>query len=120
MGLQASARGEAAMTEHMSTEEGQKALAKRAGKQPESIILAQIRQYLQLHGYLVIRMQQGLGSHKGLSDLVCIRGGRVVFVEVKTPTGRLSVHQEGFRGAVEMHGGEYLVARSIEDVEVLK
>ena len=95
-------------------------VAKSRGRQPESAILQQVRDWLRWRGWYVIRTQQGLGCHKGLSDLVCIRDGRVVWVEVKTATGRLSVHQEGFRGAIETHGGEYVVARCVEDVEVLR
>jgi hypothetical protein len=60
-----------------------------------------------------------LGSHKGLPDLTAIRGGQVWWIEVKTPRGHLSEDQDTFRRDVQDHGGNWLLARSIEDVEFL-
>ena len=37
-------------------------------------------------------------------------------VEVKGPQGRLSAHQIVFRGEWTFAGGEYVVARSVDDV----
>ena len=84
-------------------------------KQPESLILRQVRDYLRLCGWLVIRIQQGIGCHKGISDLVLIREGRTVWAEVKTERGHLSAFQEAFSKEVEAHGGEYVVIRSLKD-----
>ena len=94
----------------------QQLLARSAGKQPESAILDQCRAYLRMKGWLVVRMQQGIGCHKGISDLIAIRNRRVVFAEIKTARGRLSEHQMGFRHDVTEHGGEYVVWRSLEDL----
>ena len=85
----------------------------------ESEIQAQVKQYLQYRRWLVIRMQQNIGSHKGLADLYCLKDGRGVWVEVKTAKGRLSEHQEKFRHDIEVNGGEYVVARDVADVEHL-
>ena len=82
----------------------------------ESDILKQVRQYLRLKGWLVYRMQQGLGAHRGFPDLVCVKAGACIFIEVKTRTGRLSTFQEVFRQEVESQGLRYVVARSVEDV----
>jgi len=83
--------------------------------QPETAILRAVAGYLRAAGWYVIRIQQGMGCHKGMSDLVCIRKGRVVFAEVKTPKGRLSDWQQGFRQVIANEGGEYVVLRSVED-----
>jgi len=83
----------------------------------ESDIQAAIRDYLRWTGWFVIRHHQTLGSHKGLADLQAIKGGRVVMIEVKTSRGRLSSDQLGFDREWTEHGGTYIVARSIEDVE---
>lgn len=88
-------------------------------KQPESYILHAVRQYLELGGWFVVRHQAGLGTYPGLPDLQAIRGGRVVMVEIKTLTGRLSACQEAFKLVWEAQGGEFFVARSSEDVEHL-
>jgi len=86
-----------------------------ARRQPETAILRAVCGYLRVTGWYVIRIQQGIGCHKGMSDLVCVRRGRVVFAEVKTATGRLSDWQQGFRQAIADTGGEYVVLRSLDD-----
>ena len=91
-------------------------LARRSGKQPESVILDQVRQYLRLRGWLVFRHQQGLGAHKGFPDLTALKDGVTLYVEIKTPRGRLSEHQERFQADCVAAGGRYLVARCLEDV----
>jgi VRR-NUC domain len=40
----------------------------------------------------------------------------VVWIEVKTATGRLSEHQEQFRDDIAKQGGKYIVVRSLDDV----
>ncbi len=100
----------------LTTTEGRKALAHRAGKQPEGIVLDQCRQYLRVLGWYVIRIQQGPLCHKGMSDLVCIKDGRVVFLEIKATKGKQSDKQIKFQAEIEFYGGRYLVARSLEDV----
>lgn len=82
----------------------------------ESDILRQCRDCLRLRGWLVYRMQQGLGAHRGFPDLVAVRAGQVLFIEVKTPRGRLSRYQEQFRDEITEQGCTYLVVRSVEDI----
>lgn len=84
--------------------------------QKESDIQAAIMDYLKWTGWYVIRHHQTLGSHKGLCDLQAIKKGRTLYIEVKTAKGQLSKPQEKFRDAIEAHGGEYVLARSLEDV----
>lgn len=55
------------------------------------------------------------GVLPGVSDLVLILPGRVVFVEIKTSTGRLSPAQKAFREAVQGLGHSYVVWRSLDD-----
>ncbi len=71
----------------------------------------------------------GLGVLGGVSDLIVIhttqeriRAGLsavCLFVEVKTPTGRLSAAQVEFEGRVKALGYTYCVARSLDDFQVL-
>ena len=58
-------------------------------------------------------------GYPGLSDLVAVRGGQVVHIEVKTPKGVQSEKQKRFQRKLEAAGGEYILARGIEDVEHL-
>lgn len=82
----------------------------------ERDILSNIRKFLRLNGWYVIRVQQGMGCHKGLSDLIVIRKGVVVFIEVKKEKGFQSPYQKIFEAEIKIHGGNYFVARSINDV----
>lgn len=88
-------------------------------EQPETAIRRAITEFLRLHGWKVARIVQSALSEKGIPDLVAIRGGQTVWIEVKTERGRLSKHQEAWLQDLEDHGGWWIVARSIEDVEHL-
>lgn len=85
-------------------------------KPKESEIQRQIRDYLQWHGWLVIKIHQTLGSFRGIADLYALKDGRHVWIEVKTAKGKQSKDQATFQRLVEIHGGRYLLARSVEDV----
>ena len=99
----------------LSTAEVAKQLAHGKHQQPETAILRVCAGYLRAAGWYVMRVQQGIGCHKGISDLICVRKGRVVFAEVKTATGRLSDWQEAFGLTITNDGGEYVVLRCYED-----
>jgi hypothetical protein len=60
------------------------------------------------------KIRFGVGNPGG-SDLVGVFRGRAVFVEIKTPVGRVSPEQRAFQGCVERHGGIYVVLRSVDD-----
>jgi hypothetical protein len=85
----------------------------------EGDIQKQIKEFLQWHGWFVFKNHQSLGSYLGIADLYALRAGRSVWIEVKTPTGSQSEDQKQFEADVQAHGGEYYVARSVEDVEFL-
>jgi len=88
--------------------------------QPESAIKSSIAQYLRFKGWMVVNIMQGPLSHKGISDLICIKCDKVVFAEVKTQVGRLSPHQEKFRDDLKAKGGLFFVLRSIEDAQSME
>ena len=85
----------------------------------ESDIQRQIKEYLQWHGWFVFKNHQSLGSYPGVADLYALRAGRSVWIEVKTPAGSQSADQVRFQADIGAHGGEYIVARGVEDVEHL-
>ena len=58
---------------------------------------------------------QGMGVHRGFADLIVLSGGRVLFLEVKSQTGRLSLAQEAFRDAVRDQGFAWALVRSVDD-----
>lgn len=82
-------------------------------------IRRQVKEYLQWRLYYVYYNIQGLGSFPGLSDLVAIKDGRVVHLEIKTTTGRQSEKQKEFQADLEEAGGEYRIVRGIDDVQDL-
>ena len=57
----------------------------------------------------------GMGVHAGFADLIVISGGRVLFLEVKSQTGRLRKSQEVFRDTVTTQGFGWALARSVDD-----
>ena len=57
----------------------------------------------------------GMGVHAGFADLIVISGGRVLFLEVKSQTGRLRKSQEVFRDAVVTQGFGWALVRSVDD-----
>ena len=57
----------------------------------------------------------GMGVHAGFADLIVISGGRVLFLEVKSQTGRLRKSQEVFRDAVVTQGFGWALVRSVDE-----
>ena len=57
----------------------------------------------------------GMGVHSGFADLIVISGGRVLFLEVKSLTGRLRKSQEVFRDTVCAQGFGWALVRSVDD-----
>lgn len=53
---------------------------------------------------------------KGKSDILGIYKGKFLAIEVKRPSGRLSLDQELFLEEVKKHGGIAIIARSVEDL----
>lgn len=100
---------------------------KHAG--PEDILQHQICNLLDYYGFYyfhplnegkrshweIARMKY-LGSKAGIPDLIIIlNGGRVAWVEIKTPTGRLQESQRYFERICADHGHTYSVWRSEDD-----
>ena len=59
--------------------------------------------------------KKAIGMMSGVSDLIIVRPGEVIFVEVKTPTGAQSPSQKIFQSIVEALGFRYLLVRSLDD-----
>ena len=57
----------------------------------------------------------GMGVHAGFADLIVISSGRVLFLEVKSQTGRLRKSQEVFRDTVCAQGFGWALVRSVDD-----
>jgi hypothetical protein len=57
----------------------------------------------------------GMGVHAGFADLMVICDGRVLFLELKVPKGRLRPDQEAFRDTVLAQGFGWALVRSLDD-----
>ena len=60
-------------------------------------------------------LRVGMGVHAGFADLIVISVGRVLFLEVKSQTGRLRKSQEVFRDTVVTQGLGWALVRSVDD-----
>lgn len=58
------------------------------------------------------------GILPGAPDLIVVWRGMVLFIEVKTQIGRLSVAQKVFRDAIEAQGLHYIVVRDTDELNV--
>jgi Holliday junction resolvase len=90
---------------------------------PEGKIKAAIKEYLQKTGWYEFNVTQfnkrGYKVHNGISDLIAIKNGQVLFIEVKTDLGVTSKAQVEFGKQITEHGGKYIIARSIDDLPEL-
>jgi len=55
-------------------------------------------------------------SRHGAPDIIVVKDGKYIGIEVKTDSGKLSEHQLTFGRELMAAGGEFVVARSIDDV----
>jgi len=85
-------------------------------KMLEKDVTKSIRAYLSMRSIFHWKVWQGLGSTKGVADIIGIYKGKPLAIEVKTPNGKLSAHQEAFLGNWRNQGGIAIVARSVDDV----
>lgn len=65
------------------------------------------------------RVSFGVGGPGGADLIGFAHTGRFVAIEVKTPSGKLSVDQQRFRDLVIRMGGIYRVMRSVADAAQL-
>lgn len=99
---------------------------------PESQIVNACLRWLWLHGCYVWRNNSGAWKPEGAdryihygtpgsADIIGVtRCGRFIAVEAKTLKGKLSPLQEVFKERVEDHNGIFILARSIDDLELRK
>jgi hypothetical protein len=57
----------------------------------------------------------GMGVHAGFADLLILCNGRVLFLELNAPKGRLRPDQEAFRDAVLAQSFGWALVRSLDE-----
>ena len=93
-------------------------------KRTESDVQRGIVQALSYAGWLVMHIpnqstrgrQRWAGLMPGAPDLVAVKHGRVVFLEVKTERGKVSEKQSEVHDLLRLHGMEVRVVRNIDDI----
>ena len=88
-------------------------------KLSESALKIQIKDYLNVMGIFSYPLLQGLGSFAGVPDRIMHWRRAVIYLEIKTATGKLSLAQQTFKEQCERDKIPYLVVRSIEDLEAI-
>ncbi len=63
--------------------------------------------------------KKSIGLLTGVSDLIIVNYKKVLFVEVKTPTGKQSDKQKRFQRAVTNLGFNYYIVRSLEEFQTI-
>ena len=66
-------------------------------------------------GYMAMKDLLLTGLLSGVSDLIVVLKGRVIFVEVKNDVGKQSEKQIKFQQQVENLGFKYYLVRNLED-----
>ena len=91
----------------------------------ESEIQRDIKNYLQKTGWKVIRNHtqgvkysrgRGTNPNAGMPDLLSLRAGEYVWIEVKTPSGKLSIIQLMYIARLRNHGAKVIIATCVDDV----
>jgi len=82
----------------------------------ESQLQTQIKNRLTKHGWLVVKIISS--SMNGIPDLMCIRKGVVMFLEIKTDVGVVAPLQEYVIKVLNSNQIHSRVVRSVEDVDV--
>ena len=77
-----------------------------------------VLKYLKQQSIIAVKVDST--STRGLPDLlVILPSGEVHFVEIKTPTGKLSVHQHRIHQQLREQNANVHTIRSLEEVEKL-
>ena len=61
--------------------------------------------------------KKATGLMSGVSDLICINNGEVLFIECKDLKGKQSENQKDFQKTIELQGFKYHLVRSLEEFQ---
>lgn len=56
------------------------------------------------------------GTKKGFPDILIIKAGKTIGIEVKTAIGKQSKEQKEIESKFKQHGQEYYIVRSLDEV----
>ena len=82
---------------------------------PETLLTKKIVSALQAMGCMCIKFHASGFTIAGVPDLIVMRGGETVWLEIKTPTGSCSKIQENRHIQMRRYGAKIAVVRSPEE-----
>ena len=83
----------------------------------ENDIKKQVKDYLTFTGWFHFHLMAGSLSYPGLPDRIAVKDGKVLFIEIKKPSGGVqSAYQKEFQRQIEAHGGEYLLIHNLDEL----
>jgi len=85
--------------------------------QTETELKSQIKDYLAIRGIFSFPITQGLGSYRGAPDRIMHFQGRVRYLEIKLPTGKMSDNQLAFMVQCAGDGIDYQVIHRLEELQ---
>ena len=85
----------------------------------ETDLKSQTRDYLRYKGISVYHNLQGIGCYKGLPDMGMHYRGRVHYLEIKLPNGKMSEWQLAFQEQCKSDSIPYHIIRSLEDLQTV-
>jgi len=83
----------------------------------ESCVQREIIAYLESCGWYVVKLIQT--NKNGICDLLIVREGKCIFVEVKRPGARARALQEYRMNELIQHGATAFVTHSVEEVKTV-
>lgn len=83
----------------------------------ESIIQSNIKRKLEISGWFVTKLLQT--TTNGIPDLLALRDGRVVFIEVKQPGKKPTILQSYRHEQIRKKGFEVITATGFNDINHL-
>jgi len=85
-----------------------------------SEVLQEIKDWAALNGWEVVSFGASPFGDNGIADKMLIKEGRQVWAEGKAGKDKPKAAQIRFKEKIVSNGGEYLVVRRYEDLDILK
>ena len=84
---------------------------------PKFVIFSVPNEAIQKMAWKQINIFKAMGLKSGVSDVIVLLEGKVLFVEFKTEKGTQTDKQKDFQQAVETLGFDYHICRSLEEFQ---
>lgn len=89
---------------------------KRGAPTPEAMLTRSVKSLLRAAGIFHYKHWGGPMGYPGVADIIGCYRGRMIAIELKSPTGKVTPDQERFIQNVNDAGGIGFVAKSLDEV----